>query len=89
MFCGLGEEEHTKFRKKKKEKNTKKKRKKRRKKEKIKEKKEKLIAPKSGLVGIKGCLDIYNRVKLIGLFLKVISIISYRPVSRVTAIIRE
>ena len=47
MFCGLGEEERTKIRKKKKEK-----------KGKIKEKKGKkemnLIAAKSGLVGMKG-----------------------------------
>ena len=60
MFCGLGEEERTKIRKKKKEK-------KRKKKEKKGEKKEKkeinLIAAKSGLVGMKGCLETYNPMK--------------------------
>ena len=48
MFCGLGEEERTKFTKKKKE---------------IKGKKENLIATKSGLVGIKGYLKTYNLMK--------------------------
>ena len=43
MFCGLGEEERTKIRKKKRKKN--------------------LIAAKSGLVGIKGYLKTYNRMK--------------------------
>ena len=50
MFCDLGEEERTKFRKKKKEKK--------------KTKKEiSLIAAKIGLVGMKGYLKTYNRVK--------------------------
>ena len=48
MFCGLGEEERTRFRKKK---------------EKKREKKENLIAAKSGLVGMKEYLKTYNRVK--------------------------
>ena len=53
MFCGLGEEKRTKFRKKKNEKKGKK-----------KEKKQKnLIAAKSGLVGMKGYLETYNHVK--------------------------
>ena len=47
MFCGLGEEERTKFRKKKKE----------------KKKEINLIATKSGLVGMKGYLETYNRMK--------------------------
>ena len=47
MFCGLGEEERTKFRKKKKGK---------------KEEKN-LIAAKSGLVGMKGYLKTYNPMK--------------------------
>ena len=46
MFCGVGEEERTKFRKKKKEK-----------------KEINLIAAKSGFVGMKGCLKMYNHVK--------------------------
>ena len=52
MCCGLGEEERTKIRKKKKE---------------IKGKKRKkemnLIAAKSGLVGMKGYLKTYNHMK--------------------------
>ena len=60
MFCGLGEEERTKFRKKK--------RKKKRNKGKKGKKKEKktemnLIAAKSGLVGMKGYLETYNPMK--------------------------
>ena len=56
MFCGLGELERTKLRKKKKEKKGKKKEK--------KEKKEiNLIAAKSGLVGMKGYLKTYNHMK--------------------------
>ena len=47
MFCGLGEEERTKIRKKKEE----------------KKKKKKHIATKSGLVGMKGYLKTYNRMK--------------------------
>ena len=66
MCCGLGEEERTKFRKKKKEKKGKKKEKKRKKKEK-KEKKEKnkinLIVAKTGLVVMKGYLETYNHMK--------------------------
>ena len=50
MFCGLGEKEHTRFRKKKKEK-----------KETKKEKN--LMAAKSGFVGMKGYLETYNHVK--------------------------
>ena len=52
MFCGLGEEERTKIRKKKKE-------------QKGKEKKREmnLIAAKSGLVGTKGYLKTYNHMK--------------------------
>ena len=59
MFGGLGEEEGTRFRKKKKEKNGKngKKRKKKGKKE------NNFIAAKSGLVGMRGYLQTYNRVK--------------------------
>ena len=56
MFCGLGEEERIRFRKKKKGK-----------KGKVNEKKQKkhknLIAAKSGLVEMKGYLKTYNRVK--------------------------
>ena len=60
MCCGLGEEERTKFRKKKR----KKKEKKREKKGKKGKKKEiNLIAAKSGLVGMKGYLETYNRMK--------------------------
>ena len=63
MFCGLGELERTRFRKKKKEKKGKK-RKKKEKKGKKKEKKEiNLIAAKSGLVGMKGYLETYNHMK--------------------------
>ena len=62
MCCGLGEEERTKFRKKKKEK--KRKKRKKRKKKKKKEKKEiNLIAAKSGWVGIKGYFETYNPIK--------------------------
>ena len=56
MFCGVGEEERTKVRKKKKEKKGKKK-------EII------LIAAKSGLVGMKGYLEIYNPMKYFLLYL--------------------
>ena len=53
MFCGLGEKERIKFRKKKKEK-----------KEKEGKKKEiNLIAAKSRLVGMKGYLKTYNQTK--------------------------
>ena len=59
MCCNLGEEERTKFRKKKKEKKGKK-----RKKRKKKEKKEiNLIAAKRGLVEIKWYLETYNHLK--------------------------
>ena len=61
MFCGLGEEEHTKFRKKKRKKGQK-----RKKKEKIgkkKKKNKKLIVAKSGLIGIKGYRETYNHIK--------------------------
>ena len=51
MFCGLGEEECTKFSKKKKKKKEKK----------IKE--INLIVAKSGLVGMKGYLETYNHMK--------------------------
>ena len=47
MFCGLGEEERTKMRKKKKRKT----------------KEINLIAAKSGLVGMKGHLETYNHMK--------------------------
>ena len=57
MFCGLGELERTRFRKKKKEKKEKKKGKKE------KNKKKNLIAAESGLVGMKGYLKTYNHVK--------------------------
>ena len=57
MFCGLGEEERTKIRKKKKEKKGKKKE------EKGKKKEINLIAAKSGLVGMKGYLETYNPMK--------------------------
>ena len=57
MFCGLGELERTRFRKKKKEKKGKKRKKKRKKKEKN------LIAAESGLVGMKGYLKTYNHEK--------------------------
>ena len=69
MFCGLGEEERKKIRKKKKEKKRKKKEKKRNKRKKRKKRKKKkkkeinLIAAKSGLVGIKGYLETYNPIK--------------------------
>ena len=64
MFCGLGELERTRFRKKKKEKKGKKKEKKRKKKEKKRKKIEKnLIAAESGLVGMKGYLKTYNHEK--------------------------
>ena len=58
MFCGLGEDERTKIRKKIKEKKGKKK-----KKGKKGKKEENLIAAKSGLVGMKGYLKTSNRVK--------------------------
>ena len=59
MCCGLGEEERTKFRKKKKEKKgNKRKKRKKRKKAKIN-----LIAAKSGVVGMKGYLKTYNSMK--------------------------
>ena len=54
MFCGLGELERTRFRKKKKEKKGKKRKKKG---------KKKLIAAESGLVGMKGYLKTYNHEK--------------------------
>ena len=55
MFCGLAEEERTRIKEKKEKKG---------KKRKNKEKKEKnLITVKSGLVGMKGYLKTYNRVK--------------------------
>ena len=57
MFCGLGEEERTKIKKKEKEKIGKKREKKRKKKE------MNLIAAKSGLVGMKGYLKTYNHMK--------------------------
>ena len=47
MFCGSGEEERTKIRKKKKG----------------KKKRNKPHSAKSGLVGMKGCLQTYNHVK--------------------------
>ena len=50
MCSGLGEEERTKFRKKKKEK-------------KGKKKEINLIAAKSGLIGMKGYLETYNPLK--------------------------
>ena len=56
MCCGLGEEERTKIRKKKKEKQGKKK-------EKKGKKEINLIAAKSGLVGMKGYLETYNSMK--------------------------
>ena len=57
MCCGLGEEERTKIREKKKGKKKEKKKKK-------KEQKEiNLIAAKSGLVGIKGYPETYNHMK--------------------------
>ena len=72
MFCGLGEEERTKFRKKKKEKKEKK-----GKKGKKKEKKEiNLFAAKSGLVGMKGYLEAYNPMKY---FLSYLSRFGLRP----------
>ena len=55
MFCGLGEEERTKIRKKKKEK---------------KGKEINLIAAKSGLVGMKGYLETYNPMKYFLLYLR-------------------
>ena len=61
MFCGLGELERTRFRKKKKEKKGKKRKKKGKKKE--KNKKKNLIAAESGLVGMKGYLKTYNHEK--------------------------
>ena len=57
MFCGLGELERTRFRKKKKEKKGKKRKKKGKKKGKN------LIAAESGLVGMKGYLKTYNHEK--------------------------
>ena len=57
MFCGLGELERTRFRKKKKEKKGKKKEKKR------KKIRKNLIAAESGLVGMKGYLKTYNHEK--------------------------
>ena len=59
MFCSLGEEEHTRFRKNKNDKKRKKKKEKQRKKRK---KKKKLVAAKSRFVGMKGSLNPYNRV---------------------------
>ena len=55
MFCGLGEKECTRFRKKTKERKEKKKE--------NKNKEEQLIAAKNGLVGMKGYRKTYNRVK--------------------------
>ena len=64
MFCGLGEDEPTKIRKKKKEKKGKKRKKKGKKKEKKRKKKEiNVIAAKSGLVGMKGYLKTFNHMK--------------------------
>ena len=65
MFCGLGEEERTKIRKKNKEKKRKKRKKKEKKEKKGKKKKKEinLIAAKSGLVGMKGYLETYNSMK--------------------------
>ena len=60
MFCGLGEEEHTKIRKKKKEKKGKK----------GKKKEINLIAAKRGLVGMKGYLETYNPMKYFLPYLK-------------------
>ena len=57
MFCGLGELERTRFRKKKKEKKGKKRKKKGKKKE------INLIAAESGLVGMKGYLKTHNHEK--------------------------
>ena len=54
MFCGLGEKEHTRFSKKKKEIKVKK-----------RKKMDKNIVAEIGLVGIKECLMTYNRVKYI------------------------
>ena len=59
MFYGLGEEERTKIRKKKKEKKG----------EKKKKKEMNLITAKSGLVGMKGYLETYNRMKYFLLYL--------------------
>ena len=56
MCCGLGEEERTKFRKKKKEKKGKKGKK-------SKKKEINVIAAKNGLVGMKGYLETYNPMK--------------------------
>ena len=76
MFCGLGEEERTKFRKKKNEKKGKKRKKKEKKgkkgkKEKKGKKKEtNLIAAKNGLVGMKGYLETYNPMKYFLPYLK-------------------
>ena len=67
MFCGLGEEERTKIRKKKKEK----KGKKRKKKGKKRKKKElNLIAAKSGLIGMKGYLETYKPYEIFFAVLK-------------------
>ena len=52
MFCGLGKEERTKIRKKKREKE-----------KKGKKKEINLIAAKSGLVEMKGYLETYNPMK--------------------------
>ena len=70
MCCGLGEEERTKFKRKKKEK----KGKKRKKKEKKRKKKEiNPIAATSGLVGMKGYLETYNPMKYFLPYLKVVN----------------
>ena len=60
MFCGLGEEERTKIKRKK---GKKKKKKKMEKKEKRKKKEMNLIAAKSGMFGMKGYLRTYNNMK--------------------------
>ena len=56
MFFGFGEKESTRFRKKKGKKGKKKEKEK-------KQRKKKLIVAKSGLVGMKGYLKTYNRLK--------------------------
>ena len=66
MCCGLGEEERTKFRKKKRKKKEKKGKKGKKKEKKGKKRKKKeinLIAAKSGLVGMKEYLQTYNPMK--------------------------
>ena len=57
MFCGLGEEERTKIRKKEEEKKGRKRKKKGKKRE------INLITAKSGLIGMKGYLETYNLMK--------------------------